>query len=272
MTRNTLRQQIADALRDEVLAGRLQPGQQFTVKEIAEQYGVSATPVREALVDLSAQGLLDSTSTAASGSTSSPSTTTGAWSRPGPWSWTASSAASSPDRGASRAQATTCREAARVSGAAPGEEAAAGRPRPATSTSSSATTCASGGSSAGSSATRTSPTSCTGCASSAGCSPCRTCAAAVPGCWDGHRAGRGHVASWRRPSPRARHRGRAGGGIVARTTSTAADRRRRRRRLDDAGLREPGRDGTAVRRRRRMLSRPSHAPASTRWRASSRGL
>jgi DNA-binding GntR family transcriptional regulator len=59
VTRNTLRQQIADALRDEVLAGRLQPGQEFTVKEIAEQYGVSATPVREALVDLSAQGLLD---------------------------------------------------------------------------------------------------------------------------------------------------------------------------------------------------------------------
>ncbi|UYQ63484.1 GntR family transcriptional regulator [Streptomyces peucetius] len=60
VTRNTLRQQIADALRDEVLAGRMQPGQEFTVKEIAEQYGVSATPVREALVDLSAQGLLDS--------------------------------------------------------------------------------------------------------------------------------------------------------------------------------------------------------------------
>lgn len=60
VTRSTLRQQIADALRDEVLAGRLSPGQEFTVKEIAEQYGVSATPVREALVDLSAQGLLDS--------------------------------------------------------------------------------------------------------------------------------------------------------------------------------------------------------------------
>ncbi|OIJ87682.1 GntR family transcriptional regulator [Streptomyces colonosanans] len=59
VTRSTLRQQIADALRDEVLAGRLQPGQAFTVKEIADQYGVSATPVREALVDLSAQGLLD---------------------------------------------------------------------------------------------------------------------------------------------------------------------------------------------------------------------
>lgn len=59
VTRSTLRQQLADALRDEVLGGRLKPGQEFTVKEIAEQYGVSATPVREALVDLSAQGLLD---------------------------------------------------------------------------------------------------------------------------------------------------------------------------------------------------------------------
>lgn len=57
--RSTLRQQIADALRDEVLAGRLPCGHAFTVKEIADQYGVSATPVREALLDLCAQGLLD---------------------------------------------------------------------------------------------------------------------------------------------------------------------------------------------------------------------
>ncbi|MGY0059714.1 GntR family transcriptional regulator [Streptomyces sp. LZ34] len=57
--RNTLRQQIAEALCDEVLAGRLPAGQQFTVKEMADQYGVSATPVREALLDLCAQGLLD---------------------------------------------------------------------------------------------------------------------------------------------------------------------------------------------------------------------
>ncbi|MCF3962204.1 GntR family transcriptional regulator, partial [Streptomyces fuscigenes] len=60
VTRHTLRQQIADALRDEILAGRLLPGREFTVRTIAEQYGVSATPVREALVDLAAQGLLDS--------------------------------------------------------------------------------------------------------------------------------------------------------------------------------------------------------------------
>ncbi|MFF8814302.1 GntR family transcriptional regulator [Streptomyces pactum] len=57
--RSTLRQQIADALCDEVLAGRLPAGKQFTVKEMAEQYGVSATPVREALIDLCSQGLLD---------------------------------------------------------------------------------------------------------------------------------------------------------------------------------------------------------------------
>lgn len=57
--RHSLRQQIADALRDEVLTGRLPAGRHFTVKEIAELYGVSATPVREALVDLAAQGLLD---------------------------------------------------------------------------------------------------------------------------------------------------------------------------------------------------------------------
>lgn len=59
ITRSTLRQQIADALREDVLAGRLSAGTGFTVKEIAQQYGVSATPVREALLDLTSQGLLD---------------------------------------------------------------------------------------------------------------------------------------------------------------------------------------------------------------------
>ncbi|MFB6893234.1 GntR family transcriptional regulator [Kitasatospora sp. NPDC056327] len=56
--RNSLREQIAGALREEMMAGRLAAGRNFTVKEIAELYGVSATPAREALVDLSAQGLL----------------------------------------------------------------------------------------------------------------------------------------------------------------------------------------------------------------------
>ncbi|GAA1924813.1 GntR family transcriptional regulator [Streptomyces sodiiphilus] len=57
--RTTLRAQLADALREEILAGRLGPGEELVVRGIAEQYGVSATPVREALVDLAAQGLLE---------------------------------------------------------------------------------------------------------------------------------------------------------------------------------------------------------------------
>lgn len=56
--RNSLREQISGAMREELMAGRLEAGSNFTVKEIAELYGVSATPAREALVDLAAQGLL----------------------------------------------------------------------------------------------------------------------------------------------------------------------------------------------------------------------
>jgi DNA-binding GntR family transcriptional regulator len=58
MLRSSLREQIADALREEMTAGRLAAGTHFTVKEIADVYGVSATPAREALLDLTAQGLL----------------------------------------------------------------------------------------------------------------------------------------------------------------------------------------------------------------------
>lgn len=56
--RNSLREQIAEALLEEMMAGRLPAGRNFTVKEVADLYGVSATPAREAMVDLAAQGLL----------------------------------------------------------------------------------------------------------------------------------------------------------------------------------------------------------------------
>lgn len=58
LNRSSLREQVAGALREEMMAGRLAAGTHFTVKEIAELYGVSATPVREALVDLAGQDLL----------------------------------------------------------------------------------------------------------------------------------------------------------------------------------------------------------------------
>ncbi|WP_328997333.1 GntR family transcriptional regulator [Kribbella sp. NBC_00709] len=54
-----LRQQIADALRASVIAGRLQVGVVYSAPALAQQFGVSSTPVREALLDLAAEGLVE---------------------------------------------------------------------------------------------------------------------------------------------------------------------------------------------------------------------
>ena len=50
---------VASWLRSEVLAGRLQPGTQLLQEDIAEQLGVSSTPVREAFGMLEAEGFLE---------------------------------------------------------------------------------------------------------------------------------------------------------------------------------------------------------------------
>jgi DNA-binding GntR family transcriptional regulator len=52
-------QSIADALRVEILRGKLQGGQPLKQDEIAAQFGVSKIPVREALVQLKAEGLVN---------------------------------------------------------------------------------------------------------------------------------------------------------------------------------------------------------------------
>ena len=52
-------QSIADALRIEILRGTLQGGQPLKQDEIAAQFGVSKIPVREALVQLKAEGLVN---------------------------------------------------------------------------------------------------------------------------------------------------------------------------------------------------------------------
>lgn len=49
---------IFDALEEEILTGRLAPGTLLRQEELAERYGVSITPVREALRELSARGLV----------------------------------------------------------------------------------------------------------------------------------------------------------------------------------------------------------------------
>jgi DNA-binding GntR family transcriptional regulator len=51
-TRGGTRQRVYDALRDALVAGRLEPGRRLSENELAEALGVSRTPVREALVRL----------------------------------------------------------------------------------------------------------------------------------------------------------------------------------------------------------------------------
>jgi DNA-binding GntR family transcriptional regulator len=49
---------IFDELRTAILTGRLEPGQRLLENELAEQYDVSATPIREAMRQLEAEGLV----------------------------------------------------------------------------------------------------------------------------------------------------------------------------------------------------------------------
>jgi DNA-binding GntR family transcriptional regulator len=50
--------QVIDALRAAILATRLSPGHEFSLRQIAAELGVSFIPVREALRSLEAEGLL----------------------------------------------------------------------------------------------------------------------------------------------------------------------------------------------------------------------
>ncbi|VVE30606.1 GntR family transcriptional regulator [Pandoraea fibrosis] len=54
-----LRDRIYDAIRDLVERGQFQPGQRLTEVHLAERFGVSRTPVREALFQLAREGLLE---------------------------------------------------------------------------------------------------------------------------------------------------------------------------------------------------------------------
>lgn len=54
----SLREQVGTWLRGALFTGDLVPGSTFSVPALAEQFGVSATPVREAVLDLVHQGLV----------------------------------------------------------------------------------------------------------------------------------------------------------------------------------------------------------------------
>ncbi len=57
--RRNLREEITETLRAAVISGELRPGVVYSAPSLATQFGVSATPVREAMLDLAGEGLVD---------------------------------------------------------------------------------------------------------------------------------------------------------------------------------------------------------------------
>jgi DNA-binding GntR family transcriptional regulator len=52
---------VVDTLRDAILSGQIKPGEVLVERQLAELMGVSKTPVREALITLTASGLVTTT-------------------------------------------------------------------------------------------------------------------------------------------------------------------------------------------------------------------
>jgi DNA-binding GntR family transcriptional regulator len=57
--RQSMREEIADSLRAALVAGQMRPGVVYSVPTLAAQFKVSATPVREAMLDLAKEGLVE---------------------------------------------------------------------------------------------------------------------------------------------------------------------------------------------------------------------
>lgn len=57
--RLNLREELTETLRGAVISGELRPGVVYSAPSLAEQFGVSATPVREAMLDLVREGLVE---------------------------------------------------------------------------------------------------------------------------------------------------------------------------------------------------------------------
>lgn len=54
----TLREKILESIRDAILAGGLKPGEKVSEPELAERFGISRTPIREAFRQLESEGYL----------------------------------------------------------------------------------------------------------------------------------------------------------------------------------------------------------------------
>jgi DNA-binding GntR family transcriptional regulator len=57
--RRNLREEITETLRAAVISGELRPGVVYSAPSMAAQFGVSPTPVREAMLDLAGEGLVE---------------------------------------------------------------------------------------------------------------------------------------------------------------------------------------------------------------------
>ncbi|MEV0374962.1 GntR family transcriptional regulator [Streptomyces sp. NPDC050636] len=57
--RHSVRGQVLDALRHALVGGELTPGEVYSAPALAERYGVSATPVREAMQQLAGEGAVE---------------------------------------------------------------------------------------------------------------------------------------------------------------------------------------------------------------------
>ena len=55
----SLVQRVREQIEDDIVEGRLRPGEQLYIDAIAKQYDVSRTPVREAFQQLEASGLVE---------------------------------------------------------------------------------------------------------------------------------------------------------------------------------------------------------------------
>lgn len=58
-TRTSLREQLVDVLRAAIVAGAMHPGSVYSARTIAASAGASPTPVREAMLDLAKEGLVE---------------------------------------------------------------------------------------------------------------------------------------------------------------------------------------------------------------------
>ena len=58
LQKGLLREDVTNALRAAIISGELVPGVLYSAPSLAERFGVSATPVREAMLDLVREGLV----------------------------------------------------------------------------------------------------------------------------------------------------------------------------------------------------------------------